>query len=78
MSGSSTRTASLQFRLFEAEVFLMLTQEGDSVTFPLMSTAECGTGNPEFVSASEGKFGVQDDLIPMSAFLGRFLGKTRP
>jgi len=48
-------------------------QEDDSVTFPLMGT-DCNI--PEF-DAAGGFESMQDDLLPMSAFLGTYLGENQ-
>ncbi|KAH8762821.1 fungal-specific transcription factor domain-containing protein [Hyaloscypha finlandica] len=49
-------------------------QEDDSVTFPLMGTSDCNI--PEF-DAAGGFESMQDDLLPMSAFLGTYLGENQ-
>jgi hypothetical protein len=55
--------------------FASYNQEDDSVTFPLMCTSEYST-LPEFDPAG-GFQSMQDDLLPMSAFLGTYLGETQ-
>ncbi|KAE9381116.1 hypothetical protein N431DRAFT_1642 [Stipitochalara longipes BDJ] len=49
-------------------------QEDDSVTFPLMGPGDYNTAFPAFDLAGEFE-GIQDDLLPMSAFLGTYLGE---
>jgi hypothetical protein len=50
-------------------------QDEDSVTFPLIGTGDYSTVMPDFDTA-EGLGGMQDELQPMSAFLGSFLGEN--
>ena len=50
-------------------------QEDDSVTVPLMGISDCNIV-PEF-DAAGGFESMQDDLLPMSAFLGTYLGENQ-
>ncbi|PMD39479.1 hypothetical protein L207DRAFT_529455 [Hyaloscypha variabilis F] len=51
-------------------------QEDDSVTFPLTGPGDYNTAFPE-LEPVEGFEGMQDDLMPMSAFLGSYLGESQ-
>jgi hypothetical protein len=50
-------------------------QDEDSVTFPLIGIGDYSTAMPDFDPA-EGFEGMQDELQPMSAFLGIYLGEN--
>jgi hypothetical protein len=51
-------------------------QEDDSVTFPLMGAGDYNNIIPEFDYVG-GFESMQDDLLPMSAFLGSYLGESQ-
>jgi hypothetical protein len=50
-------------------------QVEDSVTFPLIGVGDYSTVMPDFEPA-EGLGDMQDELQPMSAFLGSYLGEN--
>jgi hypothetical protein len=50
-------------------------QDEDSVTFPLIGVGDYSTAMPEFDPAG-GFEDMQDELQPMSAFLGSYLGEN--
>jgi hypothetical protein len=56
--------------------FGLYNQEEDSVTFPLVNTSEYNTTIPDFIEG-DGFESMQDDLLPMSAFLGSYLGENQ-
>ena len=51
-------------------------QEDDSVTFPLLGIDGYNTAIPGY-DAPAGFESMQDDLLPMSAFLGTYLGEVQ-
>lgn len=50
--------------------------EDDSVTFPFTGQGDYNNTFPHF--DPEGSVEMQDDLLPMSAFLGTYLGENQP